>query len=87
MQQLDRLEKLGFGAPNTQGEAELILKQHDERQAAGLSTPKQIRYLEAKGFRNVAKWTKAQAQKMMQRIIVCSWRIPSGVDPATYIPS
>lgn len=86
MQQLDRLEKLGFGAPQTQGEAELILKQHDQRQAAGLSTPKQIRFLESKGFKNVAKWTKAQAQKMTQRIIVCSWRIPAGVDPSTYIP-
>ena len=86
MQQLDRLEKLGFGAPQTQGEAEMILKQHDQRQAAGLSTPKQIRFLESKGFKNVAKWTKAQAQKMTQRIIVCSWRIPAGVDPSTYIP-
>ena len=86
MQQLDRLEKLGFGAPQTQGEAEMILKQHDQRQAAGLSTPKQIRFLESKGFKNVAKWTKAQAQKMTQRIIVCSWRIPAGGDPSTYIP-
>ena len=86
MQQLDRLEKLGFGAPNTQGEAELILKQHDERKAAGLSTPKQIRFLESKGFRNVAKWTNAQARKMTQRIIVCNWRIPAGVNPETYTP-
>lgn len=86
MQQLDRLEKLGFGAPATQGEAELILKQHDQRQAAGLSTPKQIRRLEIIGFRNVAKWTKNQAQKMIQRLIICDWHIPAGVDPKTYKP-
>ena len=86
MQQLDRLEKLGFGAPATQGEAELILKQHDQRQAAGLSTPKQIRRLEIMGFRNVAKWTKNQAQKMIQRLIICNWHIPAGVDPKTYKP-
>ncbi len=86
MEQLDRLEKLGFGAPQTFGEAELLVKQHDERRAAGLSTPKQIRFLESKGFRNVAKWTKAQAQKMTQRIIVCNWRVPAGVNPETYSP-
>lgn len=86
MQQLDRLEKLGFGAPNTQGEAELILKQHDARKAAGLSTPKQIRFLESKRFRNVAKWTSEQARKMIKRIIVCDWRIPAGVNPETYTP-
>ena len=86
MQQLDALEKLGFGAPATFGEAELLIKQHDARRAAGLSTPKQIRFLESKGFRNVAKWTKQQAQKMTQRIIVCNWRIPAGVNPETYTP-
>lgn len=86
MQQLDRLEKMGFGAPATFGEAELILKQNERRQAAGLSTPKQIRFLEGKGFRNVAKWTKEQAQKMTQRIIVCNWRIPAGVNPEFYKP-
>ena len=86
MQQLDQLEKLGFGAPATFGEAELLIKQHDERRAAGLSTPKQIRFLERMGFRNVAKWTKAQALKMVQRIRVCSWRIPAGVHPETYQP-
>lgn len=86
MQQLDQLEKLGFGAPATFGEAELLIKQHDARRAAGLSTPKQIRFLESKGFRNVAKWTKAQAQKMTQRIIVCQWRTPAGINPETYMP-
>ena len=86
MQQLDQLEKLGFGAPATFGEAELLIKQHDERRAAGLSTPKQIRFLESKGFRNVAKWTKDQAQKLTQRIIVCNWRIPAGINPETYVP-
>lgn len=86
MQQLDQLERLGFGAPATFGEAELLIKQHDARRAAGLSTPKQIRFLESKGFRNVAKWTKAQAQKLTQRIIVCNWRIPAGINPETYVP-
>lgn len=86
MQQLDQLEKLGFGAPSTFGEAELLIKKYDERRAEGFSTPKQIRLLESKGFRNVAKWTKAQAQKMIQRIIVCNWRLPAGVDPENYMP-
>ena len=86
MQQLDQLEKLGFGAPATFGEAELLIKQHDARRAARLSTPKQIRFLERMGFRNVAKWTKEQAQKIVQRIRVCSWRIPAGIHPETYVP-
>ena len=86
MQQLDQLERLGFGAPATFGEAELLIKQHDARRAAGLSTPKQIRFLERMGFRNVAKWTKEQAQKIVQRIRVCNWRIPAGINPETYMP-
>lgn len=86
MQQLDRLEKIGFGAPATFGEAELLIKQHDERRAAGLSTPKQIRFLERMGFRNVATWKREQAQKLVGRIMVCNYRIPAGINPETYHP-
>jgi len=86
MQQLERLEKMGFGAPATFGEAEILIRQNEERKAAGLTAPKQIRFLEAKGFRNVAKWRAEDAQKMIRRIVVCNWRVPSGVNPETYIP-
>ena len=47
---------------------------------------KQIRFLERMGFRNVAKWTKVEAQKIVQRIRVCNWRIPAGITPETYTP-
>lgn len=86
MQQLERLEKMGFGAPATFGEAEILIRQNEERKAAGLTAPKQIRFLEAKGFRNVAKWRAEDAQKMIRRIVVCNWRVPSGVNPETYRP-
>ena len=86
MQQLERLEKMGFGAPATFGEAEILIRQNEERKAAGLTAPKQIRFLEAKGFRNVAKWRAEDAQKMIRRIVVCNWRVPSGVNPETYMP-
>ena len=69
------------------GKASLLIDRLHKRKAEGLSTPKQIRFLENKGFKNVGTWTNMQASKMISRISASGWRIPKGISPATYQPS
>lgn len=69
------------------GKASLLIDRLHKRKAEGLSTPKQIRFLENKGFKNVWTWTNTQASNMISRISASGWRIPKGVNPATYQPS
>lgn len=86
--QLQALEKFGI-FPDTvdnAGKASLLLDKLMKRRKEGLSTPKQIRYLENRGFQHVGTWTFEDASKMMSRISMNNWRIPHGVDPITYAP-
>lgn len=69
------------------GKASLLIDRLHKRKAEGLSTPKQIRFLENKGFKNVGTWTNVQASNMISRISASGWRIPKGISPATYQPS
>lgn len=69
------------------GKASMLIDRLHRRKAEGLSTPKQIRFLENKGFKNVGTWTNTQASNMISRISASGWRIPKGVKPATYQPS
>ena len=57
-----------------------------KRRDAGLSTPKQIRFLEGRGFAHVRTWEFTDANNMIARISANNWRIPSGVNPAEYTP-
>lgn len=84
--QADALEKLGFGAPQTSGEAQRLIDVAQDRNARGLSTPKQIRFLERRGFQHVGKWLFADAKRLIDRYAVCGWKTPRGVTPATYAP-
>lgn len=68
------------------GKASMLIDRLHKRKAEGLSTPKQIRFLENKGFKNVGTWTNTQASNMISRISASGWRIPKGVKPATYQP-
>ncbi len=68
------------------GKASMILDRLAKRNAEGLSTPKQIRLLENKGFKDVGTWSREDASKMISRISANSWRTPRSVDPATYRP-
>jgi superfamily II DNA or RNA helicase len=86
--QLTSLEKAGI-YPNevdNAGYASLLLDKIANRRAAGLTTPKQIRFLEAKGFSHVGGWSFEAASKMVARISSNGWRVPPGVDPTTYKP-
>lgn len=86
--QKSALEKLGIFPDEIEnaGKAKLILDRLDKRKSAGLTTPKQIRLLEQKGFQHVGQWSFDSARKMIARISANGWRIPSGIDPKTYTP-
>ena len=68
------------------GKASLLLNRLAKRRNEGLSTPKQIRQLEQRGFRRVGEWTKEEATNMISRIANNNWRTPAGVKPETYVP-
>lgn len=83
------LEKMGILPDEIEnaGKANLLLDRLNKRRMEGLSTPKQIRLLEQRGFQNVGMWSFEAASNMICRIASNSWRIPQGVIPSTYIPS
>lgn len=82
------LEKLGINAENIDnaGKALKLLDRLNKRKAEGLSTPKQIRQLEQRGFQNVGTWTFGQAKKLIDRIAANGWRTPRGIVPQEYRP-
>lgn len=84
--QVSALEKLGIFPDeiDNAGKAQKLLDRLDKRRMAGLTTPKQIRFLESKGFMHVGTWQFDQAKNLINRIAANNWRIPQGIDPATY---
>ena len=87
-EQRERLEKLGIRADNvrSQGEADLLLEKLSDRKAKGLATPKQIKQLEMRGFRNVGMWSFDQARKLIDRIAANGWKTPRNINPREYVP-
>ena len=80
------LEKLGIlpDAIENAGKASKILDRLDKRRREGLTTPKQIRFLESRGFQHVGTWQFETAKNMIDRITGNGWRVPSGIIPAEY---
>lgn len=68
------------------GKASLILDRINARRSEGLTTPKQIRFLEGKGFTHVGTWDFDHARKLIDRIAGNNWRIPPGIVPDAYTP-
>lgn len=87
--QLASLEKFGIFTDEIEnaGKANLLMDRLIKRKEEGLSTPKQIRFLEGKGFQHVGTWPFDEASKMISRISMNNWRIPSGIDPVVYKPT
>ncbi len=87
LDQVDRLEKLGFACPGSKAGAEKLLTAYQQRVDKGLSTHKQIKFLSSRGFQNVKDWSLRDAEKMIRRIAAVGWnRLPAGINPATYMP-
>ena len=83
------LEKAGID-PDDIGTAGLASKLIDRimaRRAEGLATPKQIRFLERKGFQHVGTWDFNDARKLIDRIAGNGWFVPFDIDPGTYDPT
>lgn len=84
--QISSLEKLGIYADqiDNAGKAAKLLDRLDKRRTEGLTTPKQIRFLESKGFQHVGTWQFETAKNMIDRIAAAGWRIPQGIIPQEY---
>lgn len=86
--QTDALERLGIlpDEIDNAGKAAKILDRLDARRQAGLTTPKQIRFLEGRGFQHVGTWEFDAARKLIDRIAGNGWQIPQGIIPQSYVP-
>lgn len=86
--QVASLEKAGIVPDEIEnaGKAAKLLDRLNARRSAGLTTPKQIRFLEGKGFNHVGTWEFDAASKLISRINANGWRVPRDIDPATYEP-
>lgn len=86
--QIKALEKYGIFPDeiDNAGKANLLLDRLNKRREEGLTTPKQIRFLESRGFQHVGTWPFDAARNMIDRIAACGWRIPKGVKPAEFKP-
>lgn len=86
--QKQNLEKRGINPDEikTSGEATAIMNALVDRSTKGLTTPKQIRFLEMRGFRNVGTWPFHTAKKLIDRIAGNNWKTPHDINPATFKP-
>lgn len=86
--QLKAIEKFGIYTEEigNAGKAGKLLDRLNKRKDSGLTTPKQIRLLEGRGFRNVGMWKFEDASNLINRIAASGWRMPKGIIPATYQP-
>lgn len=87
--QIKTLEKLGIFPDeiDSAGKATKLLERLDKRRSEGLTTPKQIRFLEGRGFQHVGTWQFEGAKSLIDRIAANGWRVPSEISPAEYKPA
>lgn len=81
--QLSALEKYGIlpDEIDNAGKASKLLERLEKRRVEGFTTPKQIRYLESKGFLHVGTWQFETAKKVIDRIAANGWKIPASMEP------
>ena len=80
------LEKLGIMPDeiDNAGKASKLLERLNNRRLEGLTTPKQIRFLESRGFQHVGTWQFDTAKKLIDRIAGNGWKIPHDIIPSEY---
>lgn len=88
-QQIKTLEKLGIFPDeiDNAGKATKLLDRLDKRRQEGLTTPKQIRFLESRGFSHVGTWQFDAARKLIDRIAANGWKVPYDIRPSEYKPA
>jgi superfamily II DNA or RNA helicase len=86
--QKQTLEKLGIlpDEIDNAGKAAKLLDRLDKRRTEGLTTPRQIRFLEGRGFQHVGTWQFETAKKLIDRIAGNGWRVPHEIDPYSFKP-
>lgn len=84
--QKQSLEKLGIlpDEIDNAGKASKLLERLDKRRQEGLTTPKQIRFLEGRGFQHVGMWQFESAKNLIDRIAGNGWRVPFDINPQEY---
>lgn len=84
--QIAALEKFGIFPEEIEnaGKAKILLDKLNKRRAAGLTTPKQIRFLESRGFYHVGTWQFENASRLIDRIAANGWRIPADINPREF---
>lgn len=87
--QKENLEKLGIlpDEIDNAGKAAMLLDRLAKRRQEGLTTPKQIRFLEGRGFQHVGTWQFDQARILIDRIAGNGWKVPYDINPQTYKPA
>ena len=86
--QVKTLEKLGIFPDeiDNAGKAAKLIDRLDKRRIEGLATPKQIRFLESKGFNHVGTWEFEAAKNLIDRIAANGWKTPHTIIPSEYVP-
>ncbi len=86
--QLQALERFGIFTESIEcaGKASMLIDRLIKRKENGLTTPKQIRFLENKGFQYVGTWSFESASKMIARIAANNWMVPWDINPEDYAP-
>lgn len=84
--QVETLEKLGIlpDAIDNAGKAAKLLDRLGKRREDGLTTPKQIRFLEGRGFQHVGTWQFDNAKHLIDRIAANGWLVPRDIIPSEY---
>ena len=84
--QKQTLEKLGIMPDEIEnaGKASKLLERLEKRKQEGLTTPKQIRFLEGRGFQHVGTWQFETAKRLIDRIAGNGWKVPRDINPQEY---
>lgn len=86
--QLQTLANFGIDVQNIPncGFASKLLDKCMTRAKMGMSSAKQIRFLEARGFVNVGTWSMSDASEMITTIANNRWLVPFSINASTYVP-
>lgn len=85
--QVKLIENAGINTDGmTKGRASKIIDVILNRRKQGLATAKQVQKLKQYGFQKVELWTFEQASNMMGMLAQNRWRLPWGINPASYVP-
>tara|TARA_R110002074_G_scaffold105742_4_gene228410 strand:+ start:5452 stop:7104 length:1653 start_codon:yes stop_codon:yes gene_type:complete len=86
--QMKLLERHGVNPDDItcSGYASKLIQKIETRNKTGMCTPKQIRFLNQYGFKDVQSWTLKQASSMFARIKHNRWSVPRSINAKDFKP-